>query len=90
MRKEVILLGEIASKEMSTVKGRWTNLMFTQRNNPYCDLLKISYANIYFFINSSKLFLIFFIYLPKITRYTNEENNRTRFRYNKYWLGRSQ
>ena len=40
MRKEAILLGEIASKEMSTVKGRWTNLMFTQRNNPYCDLLK--------------------------------------------------
>ena len=40
MRKEAILLGEIASKEMSTAKGRWANLMFTQRNNPYCDLLK--------------------------------------------------
>ncbi len=22
-------------------KGRWANLMFSQRNNPYCDLLKI-------------------------------------------------
>ena len=62
MRKEAILLGEIVSKEKSTVKGRWTNLMFTQRNNPYCDLLKISDANIYFFINSSKLFLIFYIF----------------------------
>jgi len=25
----------------STVEGRWTNLMFSQRNNPYCDLLEI-------------------------------------------------
>ena len=36
----------IYSLEMSdehkkpTVKGRWANLMFSQRNNPYCDLLK--------------------------------------------------
>ena len=28
-------------KEKPTVKGRWANLMFSQRNNPYCDLLKI-------------------------------------------------
>lgn len=25
---------------MPTVKGRWANLMFSQRKNPYCDLLK--------------------------------------------------
>ena len=26
--------------KMPTVEGRWANLMFSQRNNPYCDLLK--------------------------------------------------
>ncbi len=35
-------------KKKSPVKGRG-NLMFSQRNNPYCDLLKISTANIYSF-----------------------------------------
>ncbi len=25
------------------------NLMFSQRNNPYCDLLRISSANVYIF-----------------------------------------
>ena len=28
-------------KEKSPVKGRGINLMFTQRNNPYCDLLQL-------------------------------------------------
>ncbi|KIP63864.1 hypothetical protein ST43_00520 [Prevotella pectinovora] len=27
--------------KMPTVEGRWANLMFSQRNNPYCDLLEI-------------------------------------------------
>ena len=26
---------------MPTVEGRWANLMFSQRNNPYCELLSI-------------------------------------------------
>ena len=26
---------------MPTVIGRWANLLFSQRNNPYCDLLRI-------------------------------------------------
>ncbi len=30
------------AKKNPTVKGRWeVDLMFSQRNNPYCDLLKI-------------------------------------------------
>ena len=45
------------NKKKSTVKGRWTkNLMFSQRNNPYCDLLKISDAKIIFFLDIAKSF----------------------------------
>ncbi len=32
------------------------NLMFSQRNNPYCDLLKISAAKLRFFYKSTKYF----------------------------------
>ena len=31
---------------MPTVIGRWADLMFSQRNNPYCDLLKVRVANV--------------------------------------------
>ena len=34
-----------AENKKSPVKGRG-NLMFSQRNNPYCELLQISMANI--------------------------------------------
>ena len=37
-------------QKKSTVKGRWTNLMFSQRNNPYCDLLK-NMVQIYAFVS---------------------------------------
>lgn len=30
---------------MSPVKSRETNLMFSQRKNPYCDLLRCKYMN---------------------------------------------
>ena len=32
------------------------NLMFSQRTNPYCDLLKISAAKVRFFHKSTKYF----------------------------------
>ena len=32
------------------------DLMFSQRNNPYCDLLKISTAKIKFFFDNAKYF----------------------------------
>ena len=32
------------------------DLMFSQRNNPYCDLLKISAAKIKFFYENTKEF----------------------------------
>ena len=38
------------------------NLMFAQRNNPYCDLLKISVAKLYILIDIYKLF-VFFLYI---------------------------
>ena len=40
---------------MPTVEGRWADLMFSQRNNPYCDLLKIhcKYSDLY---SSTKIF----------------------------------
>ena len=43
--------GSYMGKIMPTVKGRWANLMCSQRNNPYCDLLEIrcKYTN-YFLI----------------------------------------
>ena len=31
------------TKKVPTVKGRWANLMCSQRNNPYCDLLRNAY-----------------------------------------------
>ena len=38
------------------------NLMFSQRNNPYCDLLKISVAKLYILIDIYKLFVFFCIF----------------------------
>ena len=38
-----LLQGIGKETKKSTVKGRWTNLMFSQRNNPYCDLLENSF-----------------------------------------------
>ena len=35
--------GSYMGKNVPTVKGRWANLMCSQRNNPYCDLLRNSY-----------------------------------------------
>jgi len=51
---------------MPTVKGRWANLMFSQRNNPYCDLLKFHTAKIDIFPHSHKYSCTFLLYLQKI------------------------
>ena len=40
--------------------------MFTQRNNPYCDLLKISVAKILYFLVIRKFYRIFLLFLQKI------------------------
>ena len=59
----------------SPVEGRG-NLMFSQRNNPYCELLSIYTANISeFLIRRIKFFPIF---EKNELRY--EKNLRTRFR----------
>lgn len=42
VRREIL---EYSSKKMSPVKSRETNLMFSQRKNPYCDLLRCKYMN---------------------------------------------
>ena len=46
------------------------NLMFSQRNNPYCDLLKISAAKIKNYLESAKEFKSFLYFCGKITKNT--------------------
>ena len=47
------------------VEGRRANLMFSQRNNPYCDLLKILSAKIVKTCQNRKGFALYFIFLQK-------------------------
>ena len=42
--------GSYMGKNVPTVKGRWANLMCSQRNNPYCDLLEIRCKYTYYFL----------------------------------------
>ncbi len=49
--------------------------MFTQRNNPYCDLLKISVAKILYFLVIRKFYRIFLLFLQKISNLHNHEKN---------------
>ena len=52
------------NKEKSDDSVRRTKpplLMFSQRNNPYCELLQISAAKIQFFSKPHKLFKVFFV-----------------------------
>ena len=44
------------------------DLMFSQRNNPYCDLLKISNAKINFFFKNTKSFEINMYFCSKLTK----------------------
>ena len=44
------------------------DLMFSQRNNPYCDLLKISAANLKIFQINTKLFKRNLYFCGKITK----------------------
>ena len=44
------------------------DLMFSQRNNPYCDLLKISDAKINFFYDCTKCFKRNLYFCGKITK----------------------
>ena len=55
------------------------DLMFSQRNNPYCDLLKISAAKINFFFDSTKCFKRNLYICSKITKNAKnyEENIRS-------------
>ena len=48
----------------SPVEGRG-NLMFSQRNNPYCDLLQISTAKVREKNENSKLYSFFYIFVQK-------------------------
>lgn len=60
-----LLLG----RKMPAVEGRRANLMFSQRNNPYCDLLKILSAKIVKNIRNAKFYaafmLLFSIFVTK-------------------------
>ena len=57
------------------------NLMFSQRNNPYCELLHILCCKNRYFSNTASVFLkkivILTIYLGIDKYLTNEENIRT-------------
>ena len=67
------------------------DLMFSQRNNPYCDLLKISAAKLNFFHESTKYLKIYLYICGKITKNTkHEEDFRTGLRHNKYRMGSGQ
>jgi len=58
------------------------DLMFSQRNNPYCDLLKISGAKINFFYECTKCFKRNLYFCAKITKNVNhEEDSWIRFRH---------
>ena len=58
------------------------NLMFSQRNNPYCDLLKISAAKINFFYEYTKCFKRNLYFCGKITKIADyEEDSWPRFRH---------
>ena len=64
------------------------DLMFSQRNNPYCDLLKISAAKLNFFCENTKCFRLFLYICGKITKnIKHEEDFRTGFRHEQYRLG---
>ena len=49
----------VSENKKSPVKGRG-NLMFSQRNNPYCDLLHFSFANIRNVLNKRQTNMIYF------------------------------
>ena len=63
----------------SPAEGRG-NLMFSQRNNPYCDLLHFSMANI---LKISTLYNKYeekILYLKKTNTIYHEKDTRIRFR----------
>ena len=52
----------VLEKQKAHRQGRWANLMFSQRNNPYCDLLKI-HCKYTKKIRHTKYFLIILPYI---------------------------
>ena len=64
-------------------------LMFSQRNNPYCELLQISAAKIRFFLETAQTFQRFlYLWLQKEENHTtDEENTRFGFRHKQHRLG---
>ena len=57
----------ILQKKYPTVKGRWEkDLMCSQRNNPYCDLLEIICKYTLFFFTKQIITQFFLLSLQKM------------------------